>query len=419
MNIFTSRIVTIIVLRSYSYQIEPTKAQERRLFDCLYRTRELYNAALQERQDAWKKQGVSRSYFDQAKTLAEVRDARPEFGEVPIVMLRGALRRLDRSFQAFFRRCKTGEKPGYPRFKSARRWSSILIDDLRGKSPIVAGGKRVSVPLLGKIKLKMHRPFSGKPKAMRITLDARGRWFVTFACVDVLTKPQPKTEQAVGIDLGLHHFVATSDGETIDNPRPLAKARIKLERAQRRVSSRKRGSKRRRKAVRLLAIQHERVANVRREHHIQTAKSLVKKYDTIYVEDLNIKGLARSFLAKSVNDAAWGDFLHWLRTKAEEAGRVVLEVDPRGTSQTCPDCGDVKPKPLSQRIHRCQCGLVCDRDVAAALVILERGQRFQREAVASGTPRRPEKSESKRHQQPKHIDAGDGSATELGQHVST
>jgi len=335
-------------------------------------TRELYNAALQERRDSWRKLGTSISCYDQQHALAEIREVRPEFQSVPVVVLRGALRRLDIGFQAFFRRVKAGESPGYPRFRGWTRWTSILIDDFSGIAPIVAGGKRIKVPLLGKVKFKQHRPLEGTPKAMRITLD-NGRWFVTFACVDVPTKPLPPSDKAVGVDVGLHNFAATSDGKFYPNPRALAKARVQLERAARKVSRRKRGSNRRRAAVRVLARHHAHVANVRRQNHISIARGLVASYGTIYVEALCIKGMAAGMLAKSVNDAAWGDFLHWLACKAEEAGRQVVEVDPRGTSQTCPACGAVKPKPLSQRVHRCGCGLVCDRDVAAAQVILGLG----------------------------------------------
>ncbi len=235
-------------------------------------TRELYNACLEERKSAWTKQHARVTAFDQMRSLASVREVRPEFAAVPSVVQRGAIRRLDRAFQAFFRRCKTGEKPGYPRFRSRHRWNSLLVDDLGGKVPIVAGGRRVAVPLLGKVKFRQHRPIEGTPKAMRLTLRA-GRWFVTFACADVPTKPLPPTDRDVGLDLGLTHFVATSDGDVVDVPMAEREARRELARAQRRVSRRKRGGGRRRAAVRLLARAHERVANVRRERHIVLARA--------------------------------------------------------------------------------------------------------------------------------------------------
>ena len=356
--------------RSCRYRLRPTPSQERTLLAWLGLTRELYNAALEERCDAWKKQRVSVSCFDQFKKLPAVREARPEFAAVPSVVQRGALRRLDRAFAAFFRRCKAGETPGHPRFKNARRWNSILIDDISQLSPIVAGGKRISVPLLGKVKVHIadDRRLPGTPKAMRLTF-ALGKWFVTFACVDVPTKPLPATGATVGVDLGLLTFAATSDGVLYDNPRALREARIDVERAQRRVSRRRRGSKRRKAAVQVLARRHGHVANVRREHHITVALSLVSRYDTIVMEDLNVRGLARSRLAKSVNDAAWGTFHHWLSCKAEEAGRTVVKVDPYGTSQACSSCGCVAAEKLSLAVRTfacAACGMSLDRDVNAA-----------------------------------------------------
>ena len=369
-------------------------------------TRELYNAALQERRDGWQKLGLSIKRTDQEHVLPEVREIRPEFAAVPIAVLRGALRRLDKGMQAFFRRVKAGQKPGYPRFRGRTRWNSLLIDDLGGKVPIVAGGKRVAIPLLGKVKFRQHRPLEGTPKAMRITL-ANGRWFVTFACVDVPTKPLPPSDKAVGVDLGLHHFAATSDGKIYPNPRALGEARIRLERAARKVSRRKRGSNRRRAAAKVLARHHAHVANVRRQSHINIARELAASYGTIYVEALNIKGLAAGRLAKSVNDAAWGYFLHWLGCKAEEADRRVVEVDARGTSQTCPRCGAKKAKALSERIHRCPCGLVIDRDVASGQVILGLGTSLRGAAAPVRAQRRSAKGKST-PARPKHIDGLEG-----------
>ncbi len=365
------------VTRSFRYRLRPTTAQERTLCSWLTLTRELYNAALQERRDAWVKQHISVSVYDQMKELPSIREVRPEFSSIPVVVQRGAIRRLDRAFSGFFRRCKQNEKPGFPRFRSSSRWNSLLIDDLNKRSPIVAGGKRVAVPILGKIKLHIadDRPLHGVPKAMRITYALR-KWYVTIVCVNVPTKPLPTMGKSVGVDLGLLTFAATSDGEMFSNPQPLAVARIAMKQAQRRMTRRKRGSNRRRIAVRVLARRLAHVANIRRESHITIARSLVSRYDTIIVEDLNVKSLARGMLAKSVNDAAWSGFRHWLACKAEEAGRQVMEVDPRGTSQSCSSCGVVANEKLSLavRTFRCtSCGLVLDRDVNAARNILGLG----------------------------------------------
>lgn len=353
-------------------------------------TCELYNAALQHRRDACRK-GKRVNLYDQMKALPEIRAVRPEFADLPIVVLRGVLRRLDRAFAGFFRRCRSGEKPGYPRFRSRARWAALLIDDLGKTSPIIAGGKRVSVPLLGKVRFRQHRPLEGMPKAMRLVLEC-GRWFVTFACVDVPTRPLPRTGRDVGVDLGLLNFAATSDGRCYGNPRALAQARLGLERAQRIVSKCKRGSRRRHEAAAKLARLHLHVSNIRRENHIRVARSLAAGYDTIYIENLNVRGLARSKLARSVNDAAWSGFVHWLSCKAESAGREIVKVDPRGTSKTCSGCGAEVRKSLAIRVHHCpHCGLVMDRDHNAAVNILALGRSARREALAVGRPCRPEK----------------------------
>lgn len=378
--------------RTYRYRLVPTRAQAAVLFEWLRLTRELYNAALEERRDAWAKQRIAVSRYDQQAQLPSVREVRPEFQGVPAIVMRGAVHRLDKAFAAFFRRCKSGEKPGYPRFKSARRWNTLEFDNPIEGEPIIAGGKRVKVPLLGKVKLHYHRPLEGRPRTMTITLNSDGHWYVGIACDGVAAKPQPAVGASVGVDLGLLTFAATSDGELFENPRPIQAARIDVERAARRVSRRKRGSKRRRRAARLLAKQHARVVNIRREHHIAAARSLVARYDTIFVEDLNVKGLASGMLAKSVKDAGWAQFRHWLDCKAEEAGRTVVDVDPRGTSQTCSRCGCEVRKSLAVRVHRCpDCGLTVDRDVNAAINIKAAGMAVQGEARAVGRPRRSAK----------------------------
>jgi putative transposase len=365
------------MIRSFKYAIYPSRQQRAALESWLRLERELYNAALQERKEAYQKQGISISLYDQTYQIKGLRRDRAELAEIPFTSAFAVLDRLNKAFGAFFCRVKSGEKPGYPRFKGASRWDSIPFAQIT-KSPIVAGGKRIKVPNLGTVKAKIHRPLEGRPRTMTLKRDYAGRWFCSIACDQVPAAPLPATGREVGIDLGLLSLVASSDGTALENPRPLAAARIALERAQRRVSRRKRGGKRRKAAVRLLARHHAHVANIRRENHICTARSLVAQYDTIFVEKLNIRGMSRGMLAKSVNDAAWGGFLHWLHVKAESAGREVVEVDPRGTSQTCSKCGVEVHKELWQRTHRCpSCGLVMDRDVNAALNILERGQRLR------------------------------------------
>lgn len=317
--------------------------------------------------------------FDQSKQLAEIRQIRTELNSVPIVALRGAIRRLDKAFSAFFRRCNSGEKPGYPRFKGKYRFNSISIDDLGKKNPLVAGGKRLQIPLLGKIKIKLHRPVLGTPKALRLKREGNGKWYAVLACVDVPEQHLPRTNREVGIDLGLTNFITTSDGRFFHHPRALSRAEWRLRRAQRRLSRKKRRSIRWKRTKSVIAKLHYHVAQVRRQFAIDTANYLVRKYDSIYIEDLNVRALARTRLSKHIYDAGWSTLIHWLNVKAESAGRIVIKVDPRGTSQRCSGCGTVAKKELKDRVHDCKvCGLSLDRDLNAALNIYALGQSARR-----------------------------------------
>ena len=379
------------MFRTYKYRLRPTLSQETTLLSWLDATRELYNAALQERNEAWKKQRKSISKYDQQAQLAAIREARPDV-DVPVTAQRGVLGRAEKAFAAFFRRCKTGGKAGFPRFKSKKRWDSIEFENKPATKLI--RDKRVVVPKIGLVRISLHRPLEGTPKTLTLK-RINSKWYAFIGCDNVPKKTLAPTGREVGVDLGLLSFVATSDGETFKNPRPLRTARRQLERAQRRVTRRKKGGARRRKAVALLGKCHARVANIRRENHIKVARSLIFKYDTIYIEALNIKALSKSGLAKSISDVAWSTFKHWLLCKAEEAGRVVVEVDPRFTSQTCSGCGKIEKKALSTRVHECECGLTLDRDINAAINIKRLGSSLRREALVVDRPRRPEKLSEK------------------------
>jgi putative transposase len=202
---------------------------------------------------------------------------------------------------------------------------------------------------------------------------------------DVAVPPSP--HPAIGIDLGLKAFLVTSDGESIAPPQHYRKAQAALRRAQRKVARRQKGSKRRAKAVQALQKQHQRIGNLRRDFHHKTARALVLRYGTIVHEDLNIRGIARSRLAKSTLDVAWGSFLHILSYKAEEAGVTVIAVAPHNTTQACSRCGALAsvPKTLADRVHVCShCGYTADRDLNAAQNILRLGSSLQDRTCADG-----------------------------------
>jgi len=262
-----------------------------------------------------------------------------------------------------------GEKPGCPRFRSRRRYDRPPFKQAGWKLE----GRRLRLQGIGTLRLFLSRKTEGTIKIVTLKQDRCGDWWVTFSCDGVPAKPLPETGKAVGIDVGLENFLTTSDGEVVENPRHLRRAEAALQRCQRKVSRRQRGGARRRTLVQTLARKHRRVPNARRDFHFKTALALVRKYDRIAAEALNVRGLARGLLAKSIADAGWSQFTAILCGKAEEAARTVIAVNPRGTSQVCSGCGHEprERKTLAVRIHQCpECGLVLDRDVNAARNIL-------------------------------------------------
>jgi putative transposase len=336
--------------------------------------RELYNAGLQERRDAWNKQGISISWVDQANQLKEIRRENVKQGLLYFDIQTDVIKRLDKAFQAFFRRIKSGEKPGYPRFKGRNRYSSFTYPAGGRENRIVSGGKRLRISGVGNVKMRLSRPIQGKIKQITIKHSKSGKWYVSFVCVDVPKNILPNTNKQVSIDLGLTSFIVKNDGESIANPNYLKKAEKQLKQAQRAVSRKMLGSKRRRKAVKQLATKHEKVSNSRKNFCYDLAAQLVKQYDTIYMEDLNISGMVKdNKLSKSINNAAWGLFTKILEDKAESAGRKVVKIDPKNTTQMCSSCGELVKKELKDRWHKCSCGLELSRDHNAAINILKKG----------------------------------------------
>ena len=370
------------VRKTYTYRLEPTPEQERVLETVLWRCRALYNAALEQRKTWWERgQGIGASYYQQKAELPQLKAGCPEYGEVHAHVLQDVILRLDRAFQAFFRRVKAGEKtPGYPRFRGAGRYDSFTFPEYGNGA--VLDGSVLSLSKIGRIHIRLHRPLEGTPKTVTIRREADG-WYAGISCAEVPTQPLGATGQETGIDVGLKVFLVTAQGVVFENPRHYRRAERWLKTAQRRVSRRKKGSNRRSKAVTLLAKAHQDVQRQRRDFHHKTALALVAHNDTIYLEDLRVANLVRNHrLAKSISDAGWAQFRAILEAKAAWAGRRVVAVPPAYTSQDCSGCGARVLKSLSVRTHVCpECGLVLDRDENAARNI-ERAGQARRGAVA-------------------------------------
>lgn len=355
---------------TFKYRLYPNRQQRDALQATLDVCRELYNAGLQERRDAWSSHRKGVGYVAQAKQLAEIKELRPDVAAVHSQVLQDTRRRLDKTFKSFFLRVKRHQTPGFPRFRSKHRYDSFTYPQAGFK----LNGK-LSLSKLGNVKIKLHRPIKGEIKTLTIKRE-NGFWYACFSCV-VEPEPLPANDKTVGIDVGLNSFAVLSDGTEIDNPRHYRKMQKRLRRAQRRVSRRKKFSKRWKKAVRMVAKIHRKVFNQRNDFQHKLSRQIVDEYGTIVVEDLNIGGLSRGMLSKSVHDAGWAAFFSKLAYKAESAGRQFLPVDARGTSQRCP-CGQPNIKLLANREHVCvKCGLVTTRDHASAMEILRLGRSLQ------------------------------------------
>lgn len=356
---------------AYKYRLYPTQQQAEFLTEQLREACDLYNCALEERRSAWKYCRISLNYYDQANQLKAMR-AQGLIGLANYSCCQDVLRRLDKTFRAFYERSKRGEKAGFPRFRSLRRYDSITFPSYGDGSKLLDNG-RLRIQGAGEIKVKLHRAVAGRIKTVTVKREVE-QWFVCFSVERELAEPLPKSEAEIGMDVGLDSFAVLSDGSQVQNPRPLAQAQAELRRAQRRVARRKKGSHRRRRAVILLAKAQRRVRNQRLNFQHQLSCWLMVSFGFLATEDLTIRGMARGRFARSVHDAGWGSFFRMLAYKAECAGRELVKVDPRGTSQTC-TCGAWVEKKLKDRWHECPaCGLSAPRDVVSAQVILQRAR---------------------------------------------
>ena len=354
--------------KTFKYRLFTTRLQSNALDNQLGEACRLYNAALQERRDAWK-QRVSISYYMQANQLKDIRAA-DDLGLANFSCCQDILRRVDKTFKAFFLRVQRHQKAGYPRFKSGRRFDSITFPSYG--DGVRLAGNMLRVQGVGEIEVKLHRPVAGTIKTVTVKREC-GKWYACFS-VECEAKLLPALDNAIGIDVGLESFATLSNGTKIPNPRWYQQAQARLRRAQRRAARRKKGSHRRRKAVALLQKVHARIWRLRNEYQHRQSFKLVRDFGTIVIEDLNIKGLSAGMLSKSVHDAGWASFLAKVTYKAENAGRQLIAVNPAGTSQTC-ICGASVRKALSDREHVCiECGLIAPRDVVSAQVIFQRAR---------------------------------------------
>ena len=367
------------IRKTFKYKLRPTPAQAQALEAVLWRCRVLYNCALEQRRTWWGRgQGKRASYYQQKAELPELKAAFPEYAEVNAQVLQDVLLRVERAYQAFFRRVQAGESPGYPRFQGPTRYKSFTYPQVGEHGGARLDNGVLVLSKIGRIGLRWSRPLEGTPKTVTVSREADG-WYACFSCADIPANPLPLAGRETGIDVGLKVFLVTADGGVVENPRHYRRGEQRLAKAQRRVSRRQKGSNRRKKAVVPLARAHQHIRRQRADHHHKTALALLRAYDVLYLEDLRIATLVRNHhLAKSISDAGWAQFRTILAGKAAYAGKRVVAVPPQYTSQDCSGCGERVPKSLSIRTHVCpSCGLVLDRDENAARNILRAGQAHQ------------------------------------------
>ncbi len=310
-------------MKAFKFKIQrPSKAIIQRFEQTLDICRELYNAGLQERRDAWNLNRISLSYFDQAQQLKTIKTIRDDLGTIHSQILQDTLRQLDKTFQAFFRRTKTQSKAGFPRFKGKHFFHSFCFP----QNGFRLTGKHLWLSKMGTMKIHLSRTMMGKVKNCTIQKEASG-WFVIFIVEDA-KQVLPKTGKNIGIDVGIESFATLSDGTQIKNFKYFERAQKKLRVAQRRMERRNPHSNRRYKAVNQVRKIHQQIKSQRTDFAHKLSTALVRDYDLIAIEKLNILGLSKGILAKQVHDVAWGTFFHKLKYKAENAGRELKEVNP-------------------------------------------------------------------------------------------
>jgi putative transposase len=356
----------------------------------------LYNAALQERRDAWSHNKTRVFYGDQSAQLTEIRAVRPDHAVWSFSSQQATLRRLTKAFDGFFRRVKRGETPGYPRFKGKARFDSVEWPKDGDGARWLPEHKRVYLQGVGQVKVHLHRRVEGRVKTIQVKRQGR-RWMLVLSCDDVPARPLPATGGQAGIDVGVVTYATLSDGTAVVNPRWARSEAGRLAVAQQRLQRAQRGSNNRAARRETVAARHRRITNRRKDFHHKQARQLAARYDLLVVEDLMIANMlrrakpkpdpdnpqqflpngarAKSGLNRSISDAGWGQFISILRAKAEDAGRTWIEVNPRHTSTRCECCGHAaQENRVSQAEFACQrCGYSAPADEHAARNILRAG----------------------------------------------
>jgi putative transposase len=363
--------------KTFKYRIYANKETIAKAENWLNLCRNLYNCALEQRIDVYKRQRKTISGYTQMLELPEIKIGFFEYKMVGSQVLQQCLARLDNAYKAFFRRRINHEgRGGLPRFKGRDRYDSFTLKETGWKLE----ARFLSIRNVGRFKMKLSRPIQGDIKTITIHKSKTNHWYACFSCDNVIEKKLTQSDKSIGIDVGIKSFITDSNGNKIENPKFLKKKLKELRVRQRALAKAKRNSNRRKKTKLKLSKCYEKIANQRKDFHYKLANQYINEYGIITVEHLNIRGLVRNHkLARDISDCAWGQFIEILKFKAEEAGRQVIEVNPRNTSKRCSECGEVNATlKLSDREWTClKCGAIHDRDINASMNIKRLGQSHQ------------------------------------------
>lgn len=360
----------MIVRKSFHFRLKPTKKQagelDRQLQECCW----LYNQLLEQRKLAYEELAFSLTKYQQLMFLPELKLERPGLNNVHSQVLQNVVDRLDKAFEGFFRRCKAGCNPGFPRFRNVHRYASFCYP--QSGFALTCDGLKLSK--IGTIRIKMHRPIEGRIKTCTLRKNAAGDWNVSLSC-EIEVQPLPHNDKAIGIDVGLENFATFSDGAQIANPRFFKQAEKALAKGQRQLAKLKKGTRKRHKKGKAVAKIYEKMSNRRKDFCHKESRKIVDEYQYICIEDLEVKNMIeKSCFAKNILDASWNQFSQFLAYKAAEAGRKLGLVNPAYTTQTCSKCGYREAKKLSDRQHCCaRCAYTVSRDFNAAQNILALG----------------------------------------------
>ncbi|WP_143021966.1 RNA-guided endonuclease InsQ/TnpB family protein [Nonomuraea maritima] len=376
----------------YNFRLYPTPGQRQALAKAFGCARTVYNDGLRARQEA-RENGLpyisdgdlSKRVITQAKKTPE----RAWLSDVSAVVLQQALADLNTAYRNFFASLtgkRKGPKIAPPRFRSRKDNRQAIRFTKNARFAITPGGK-LRLPKVGDVPIRWSRDLPAEPSSVTVIKDASGRYFASFV-VEMAGRPLPEVAPEVGIDLGLTHFAVLSDGRKVDNPRLLRRTERRLHKAQQALSRKDKGSANRAKAKLKVAKAHARVADARRDFAHKLSTQIIRDNQAVYVENLSVRGLARTRLARSVHDAGWSQFVNMLEYKAKRYGRTFAKIDRWfPSSKLCSACGMVaESMPLNIRSWTCPCGAVHDRDVNAAINILAAG-RADRLNACGGTVR--------------------------------